>query len=86
MVLATTSLYFLAGQRVFGLMSRPSCSRFEALHYRGMRMFATAANAVDEAQLVQDMLSRVRSINQMPDDVRANVMDFVVDGVKLGKV
>jgi hypothetical protein len=41
---------------------------------------------ITEEKLVQDMLSRVRQINRMPDDVRATLLDFKVDGTTLGKV
>jgi hypothetical protein len=43
-------------------------------------------NSIDEAQLMKDMLYRVRAINQVPDEVRRTALDFTVDGVKLGKV
>ena len=88
MVFATTSFYILARKGVSGLMPLSSSSQLGSFHGNlGMRMVATtAADTIHQAQLVQDMLYRVRSINQMPDDVRANLMDFVVDGVKLGKV
>lgn len=50
------------------------------------RQLSSITSAIDEAQLMRDMLYRVRSINQMPDDVRASALDFTVDGVTLGKV
>ena len=39
-----------------------------------------------EKQLIQDMLARIRSINRMPDEIRSTLLDFEVDGQKLGKV
>jgi hypothetical protein len=50
------------------------------------RLLSSTSSDVDEAQLMQDMLHRIRRINQVPDDVRASVLDFTVDGVMLGKV
>ena len=45
----------------------------------------TAMNS-DEGTLVQDMLSRIRSVNFMPEEIQANLLDFSVDGIKLGQV
>jgi hypothetical protein len=54
---------------------------------RGVSRFASSTSSViDEPQLMQGMLQRIRNINQMPDDIRASVLDFTVDGVMLGKV
>jgi len=44
-----------------------------------LRLFATT-------RLVDDMLYRVRQVNNVPDDIRAKLLDFVVDGKVLGKV
>ena len=40
----------------------------------------------NDAQVVQDMLYRIRQVNYMPEDIRASLLDFVVDGRKVGKV
>eukprot|EP00980_Cylindrotheca_fusiformis_P029075 scaffold22713_cov139-Cylindrotheca_fusiformis.AAC.12 len=45
-----------------------------------------ASSQVDDTQLVQDMLYRIRRINNMPDDVRSNLVEFQVDGSALGKL
>jgi hypothetical protein len=37
-------------------------------------------------KLVQDMLYRVRKINYMPDEIRSSLLEFRVDGIKVGKV
>jgi len=48
---------------------------------------ATIAKSTnDEEQLMQDMLYRIRDCNQMPDDLRSNIIDFRLDGLILGKV
>lgn len=44
------------------------------------------ATKIDEEQLMSDMLYRVRAINNMPHDIRASLLDFRVDGYKVGKV
>jgi hypothetical protein len=41
---------------------------------------------IEEKKLVQDMLYRVRQVNHMPEEVRSTLLDFQVDGIKLGKV
>jgi hypothetical protein len=46
---------------------------------------STVETSKDE-KLVQDMLYRVRKINYMPDDIRSSLLDFRVDGIKVGKV
>ena len=47
----------------------------------------TESSAISvEKALMQDMLFRVREVNYMPEEVRETVLDFTVDGVKLGKV
>jgi hypothetical protein len=40
----------------------------------------------DDEQLVQNMLYRIRQVNHMPEEVRSSLIDFQVEGVKLGKV
>jgi len=49
-------------------------------------MASISSSATDEVKLISDMLQRVRIINDMPDEVRKNAMDFTVDGIRLGKV
>lgn len=39
-----------------------------------------------DIQIVQNMLYRIRECNHVPIDVKRNLMDFVVDGEKVGKV
>lgn len=39
---------------------------------------------IDETQLVQDMLYRIRQVNNLPKDIE--LIDFQVDGILLGKV
>jgi hypothetical protein len=45
-----------------------------------------ASTTRDNEQLVQDMLYRIRQVNHMPEEVRSSLIDFQVEGVKLGKV
>ncbi len=84
MTIGIVSLMVLSRKRAISFTTRSiglraSCRAVET------RNFSTF-HAIHEAHLVQDMIHRIRSINQMPDDVRASVIDFTVDGVKLGKV
>eukprot|EP00526_Cylindrotheca_closterium_P017130 CAMPEP_0113614720 /NCGR_PEP_ID=MMETSP0017_2-20120614/7320_1 /TAXON_ID=2856 /ORGANISM="Cylindrotheca closterium" /LENGTH=315 /DNA_ID=CAMNT_0000523913 /DNA_START=77 /DNA_END=1024 /DNA_ORIENTATION=+ /assembly_acc=CAM_ASM_000147 len=44
------------------------------------------ATKIDEEQLMNDMLSRVRAVNNMPQDIRSTLLDFKVDGCKVGIV
>ncbi|CAJ1954646.1 unnamed protein product [Cylindrotheca closterium] len=44
------------------------------------------ATKIDEEQLMNDMLCRVKAVNNMPHDIRATLLDFKVDGYKVGKV
>jgi isopentenyldiphosphate isomerase len=39
-----------------------------------------------EEDVIQDMLYRIRQCNNMPDEIRASLLTFQVDGVHLGKV
>jgi 8-oxo-dGTP pyrophosphatase MutT (NUDIX family) len=43
-------------------------------------------NVEDDTKLVQDMLYRIDQINNIPQDVYSSLLDFVVDGITLGKV
>lgn len=85
MTIATTSLLFLSRKGMAGFATVSFRSRVSTPRVVERRMTSTF-NAIHEAQLVQDMLCRIRSINQMPDYVRESVIDFTVDGTKLGKV
>lgn len=53
-----------------------------------MAMSTTAASNVklDEGKLMQDMLHRIREVNYIPQDIKPTIVDFTVDGIKLGKV
>jgi hypothetical protein len=46
---------------------------------------STVETSKDE-KLVQDMLYRVGKINYMPDEIRSSLLEFRVDGIKVGKV
>jgi hypothetical protein len=50
------------------------------------RTFRAMTSQINDEQLVQDMLYRIRQINQMPADVRSSLLEFQVDGITLGKV
>ncbi|KAG7353387.1 NUDIX family hydrolase [Nitzschia inconspicua] len=39
-----------------------------------------------EEKVIQDMLYRIRQCNNMPDEIRASLIIFELDGVRLGKV
>lgn len=41
---------------------------------------------IDDSKLVQDMLYRMNTVNNVPDEVRSRMLDFQVDGFSLGKV
>ena len=45
-----------------------------------------SGTVMDEIVLMEDMLNRIREVNYMPEEVRETVLDFMVDGVKVGKV
>ena len=52
-----------------------------------IRLFSTAASdTTTEAKIMQDVLYRVRAVNHMPEEIRNNLLDFVVDDIVLGKV
>ena len=42
--------------------------------------------ASSEEKVMQDMIYRVRQINHMPEDIRSSLLDFTVDGIRLGRV
>eukprot|EP00539_Tryblionella_compressa_P014306 CAMPEP_0178817062 /NCGR_PEP_ID=MMETSP0746-20121128/1686_1 /TAXON_ID=913974 /ORGANISM="Nitzschia punctata, Strain CCMP561" /LENGTH=391 /DNA_ID=CAMNT_0020478131 /DNA_START=148 /DNA_END=1323 /DNA_ORIENTATION=+ len=46
----------------------------------------SAVKTSSETQLVQDMLYRIRECNNMPEEIKASLVNFQVDGVILGKV
>lgn len=74
---------FVMVRRVASAFSSPVPSRTLSNRHQ---MLSTVRDAIDEGLLVQDMLARVRAINQLPDEIRATALDFTVDNVKLGKV
>jgi hypothetical protein len=43
-------------------------------------------NNNDQQQLVQDMLYRIRQVRHVPTDIRDSLLEFRVDGIKLGQV
>jgi len=47
---------------------------------------STTSSDVEEAQLLQDALYRIRKVNYLPEDIKASLMDFTVDGKMLGRV
>jgi hypothetical protein len=51
-----------------------------------VRQNGTPSSPQDETQVVQNMLYRIRNVNKIPDDIRASLIDFVVDEKRLGKV
>lgn len=56
------------------------------------RLLLSTTNAVrtmslsNEEKLMQDMLYRIRQVNSVPADIRSSLLDFRVNGVKLGQV
>jgi len=86
MVLAAFSLLISHTRCVHGFLSISIGSQ-RKIHAGFLRpMPAMSTSTLDETKLVQNMLERIRTINQMPDHVRDSVIDFKVDGIKLGKV
>ena len=81
-------------QGVFGWVvpfSRPSATlssrRLGTVRLRSSAAVVASTKMTGEVQLMQDMLQRVRAINQpLPDELRGKAMDFAVNGVTLGKV
>ncbi|KAL3913428.1 MAG: hypothetical protein SGILL_006497 [Bacillariaceae sp.] len=47
---------------------------------------STTTPASNDKKLIQDMLYRIRQCNNMPEDVRASLINFEVDGMMCGKV
>jgi len=87
---------FLTGrhQGVFGWVTPFSrrTATFSSSRQGAVRLWSSTAvvastKMIQEVRLMQDMLQRVRAINQpLPDELRGKAMDFVVNGVTLGKV
>ena len=79
------SLSLFVSRRALGFMTSrttPSLCRRSHVSSRA----GTVETEVDEGKLMQDMLHRIREINYIPDSLREIIVDFTVDGVKLGKV
>jgi 8-oxo-dGTP pyrophosphatase MutT (NUDIX family) len=47
---------------------------------------ASSITIAEEAKIIQDMLYRIRAVNNMPQSVIESAIDFQVDGVKLGRL
>jgi hypothetical protein len=63
--------------------SRAFVSKTGPLRQRTLRAMTSQIN---DEQLVQDMLYRIRQVNNMPADIRSSLLEFQVDGIALGKV
>lgn len=74
----------LAGGMVIALLSKIRHCR-EAVSSTKSALSTTAATSRD-VQVMRDILYRVRDVNHMPDDVRQSLLDFSVDGERLGKM
>ena len=72
------------------LLSRANCSSKIKIRERPFStvrgLYGRTAADVDEAQVMQNILYRVRHVNYMPDDIRQSLLGFRVDGIPLGKV
>ena len=85
---------FSASRRTL-LSSSPKVSR-ESFHrslpsqlhstMREININTMTGRVETDEQLMQDMLFRVRECNQISNDVRETLMNFVVDGTPVGKV
>jgi Domain of unknown function (DUF4743) len=53
-------------------------------HFLSTSKTVRTASISKEEKLIQDMLYRIRQVNSVPADVRDSLLDFRVDGVKLG--
>jgi hypothetical protein len=73
-------------------LSRRTTSRLSSRRQETVRLWSSttavsSSKMIEEGQLMQDMLQRVRAINQpLPEELRGSALDFTVDGVILGKV
>jgi hypothetical protein len=50
------------------------------------RQLSSHAMKCDDEAVVQDMLYRIRQVNSMPQEVESKLLDFSVDGSRLGEV
>ena len=73
-------------------LSRRTSSRLSSRRQETVRLWSSttavsSSKMIEEGKLMQDMLQRVRAINQpLPEELRGSALDFTVDGVILGKV
>jgi Domain of unknown function (DUF4743) len=66
---------------------RCSCRRFSTVpHFLSTSNTGPTLSISKGEKLIQDMLYRMRQVNSVPADVRDSLLDFRVDGVKLGQV
>ena len=47
---------------------------------------AATSTTLCDPQLLQDMLYRIRQVSHVPPDIRDSLLEFRVDGIKLGQV
>lgn len=66
----------------YGVSSLANRARLSKSH----RLFSTASDVAAEEKVMQDVLYRVRAVNKMPEEIRNNLLDFVLDDIVLGKV
>ena len=80
---SSTSLYLRPSSTTLYLDTK---NRRQMTSNRGMNALQYNNPTANDIQIVQDMLYRIRQCNQVPIDVKRNLLDFVVDGEKVGKV
>lgn len=63
---------------------RNAARQRQAVAIKSIRFLTSTT--INEEQLIQDMLYRIRQINIMPEDIKSTLLDFQVDGINLGLV
>lgn len=64
------------------LASTATSSSASASSFTGRR--GSPEHSMQEIQLVQDILHRIRDVNRMTDEIRSTAVPFYVDGKRLG--
>jgi Domain of unknown function (DUF4743) len=60
--------------------------QFASIHPYDFTKTTPTSNSFKEQQLIRDMLYRIGLVNNVPAEIRDSLLDFRVDGVKVGQV
>jgi len=61
-------------------------SQIQATTTTTRRFASTTATTIEDEKVMQDLLFRIRKVNQISPDIKASLLNFVVDGKIVGKV